>query len=139
MVTKKYEITIIDINLAHSFIKLTTRTRHANSVTTAMEKGDTRMQEIMRIGDTFVPADDDIKAIGHASTEITDVSKRYKTDMLAIISKGDTHSLVTQYHENDTQLGDDIIKAASLVNTMADTYNVEATEIADTIKAIVEQ
>lgn len=97
------------------------------------------MQEIMRIGNDFVPADNDIKDIVHASTEITDVAHKYKTDVLAVIGKGDEHHLVTQHHARDTMLQDDIIKAISLVETIAGTYNVNAADVADAIKLVVEE
>ena len=97
------------------------------------------MQEIMRIGDTFVAADDDIKDIGHASEEITDIAQKYKTDILAVIGKGDTHSLVTQYHERETELFKDIARLTELVNSVSDTYNVNANDVADMIKIVVEK
>lgn len=97
------------------------------------------MQEIMRIGDNFVPTDDDIKAIGHASTEITDVARKYKTDVLAVVGKGDGHHIVTQYHETNTMLETDIIKAISLVESIAETYNVDAKDIADAIKIVIDE
>ncbi len=98
------------------------------------------MREIMRIGDEFVVADNDIKDISKAGTEITDVAQRYKTDVLAVICKGDKHSLVTQYHEKDTaELSEDIVKAVSLVYTIADTYSVDAIDVAEMIKIIIEE
>lgn len=98
---------------------------------------DTNMQEIMRIGDEFVPADDDLKDIGHASTEITDVAQKYKADVLAIIGKGDKHHLVAQHYQNGGELEKDIIKAVSLVQTIAHTYEASAIDIAEIIKAVV--
>ena len=98
------------------------------------------MREIMRIGDEFVVADNDIKDISKAGTEITDIAQRYKTDVLAVICKGDKHSLVTQYHEKDTaELSEDIVKAVSLVYTIADTYSVNAIDVAEMIKIIIEE
>ena len=98
------------------------------------------MQQIMRIGDDLVPVDEDIKDISNAGTEIHDVAHRYKTDVLAVICKGDKHSLVTQYHEKDTaELSEDIVKAVSLVYTIADTYDVDAIDIAEMIKLIIEE
>lgn len=107
------------------------------TVTDVIEKGDMHMQEVMRIGNEFVPADKDIKDVANTGTEIADVAKKYKTDMLAVIGKGDKHTLVTQYHETDVKLEADIIKTASLVQTMANTYNVNAADITDAIKIIV--
>lgn len=97
------------------------------------------MQQIMRIGDEFVLADDNLKDIGQASTEITDVAHKYKTDVLAIISKGDDHNLVAQHHEHDTLLEQDVIKAIVLVDTIADTYKVDATQVAEAIKMVIEE
>ena len=102
-------------------------------------KGDTHMQQIMRIGNEFVPVDDDIKDIAHASTEITDVAHKYKADVLAIIGKGEDHHLVAQHHANGGMLQDDIIKAISLIETMANTYQVNAADIADAIKLVIEE
>ena len=97
------------------------------------------MQEIMRIGDQFVPADEDIKDIGHTGTEITDIAKKYKTDVLAVIGKGDKHNLVTQHHESDTELWQDLAKTIALIQSMAEAYDVEATDIVDAIKFIIEK
>lgn len=97
------------------------------------------MQDIMRIGDKFVPADEDIKDIGHTGTAITDAARKHKTDVLAIIGKGGTqHNLVTQYHEGETELWQDIAKAISLIQAMADTYEVNVMDITDVIKFIIE-
>ena len=97
------------------------------------------MQEIMRVGDKFVPADDDIKDISHTSTEIMDVARKYKADVLAIVGKGDKHTLVTQHHENETELWQDVIKLIALVQSMADTYDVDAVDIVEIIKFIIEK
>ena len=97
------------------------------------------MQQIMRIGNEFVPADDDLKDIGQASTEITDIARKYKTDVLAIIGKGDDHNLVAQHHMRDTLLEEDLIKVVALVETIADTYKVNATQVAEAIKYVVEK
>lgn len=97
------------------------------------------MQKIMRIGDEFVIADDDIKDIGHTGTEITDIARKYKTDVLAVIGKGDRHNLVTQHHENETELWQDLAKIIALIQSMAESYNVEATDIVDAIKFIIEK
>lgn len=97
------------------------------------------MQQVMRIGNDFVPADDNLKDIGRTGTEITDIARKYKTDVLAIIGKGDDHNLVTQYHEHDALLEQDLIKAITLVQAMADTYKAKATDIADAIKLVVEE
>ena len=93
----------------------------------------------MRIGDQFVPADEDIKDIGHTGTEITDIAKKYKTDVLAVIGKGDKHNLVTQHHESDTELWQDLAKTIALIQSMAEAYDVEATDIVDAIKFIIEK
>jgi len=95
------------------------------------------MQEIMRIGNDFVPADKDIKDIGNTSTEIVDVAHKYKTNVLAVISKGDKHNLVTQSNEDDTQLVEDVIKIISIIETIADKYNANANDIIDIIKLII--
>lgn len=97
------------------------------------------MQEIMRIGNELVPADKDIKDIMNASTEITDIAHKYKTDVLAVVGKGDKHNIVTQCRENDTTLADDVIRTTSLVQALADTYGENAEEIAATIKTIVDK
>ncbi len=97
------------------------------------------MHEIMRIGDTFVPADDDMKDISHTSTEIIDIARKYKTDVLAIIGKGDTHNLVTQHHEGYTELWQDLAKIVALIQSMAEAYSVEATDIVDAIKFIIDK
>lgn len=104
-----------------------------------IEKGDKYMQQIMRIGDEFVVADDDIKDVGHTSTDITNAAKKYKTDVLAIIAKGDKHSLVTQYHEHDTELEQDIVKVVMLVYTIADTYEVDVHKVAEAIQYIINE
>lgn len=95
------------------------------------------MQEVMRIGDEFVVADEDIKDVANASTEITDVAHKYKADVLAVIGKGDKHLLVAQNHEQETLLAEDLVKVVMLVHTMADTYDVDANDIADAIKYVV--
>ena len=97
------------------------------------------MQQIMRVGDQFVPADDDLNDIGHAGTAITDIARKYKTDVLAVIGKGDKHNLVTQHHENETELWQDLAKTIALIQSMADAYSVEVTDIVDAIKFIVEK
>lgn len=103
-----------------------------------IEKGDTYMQEVMRIGDKFVPADKYIKDISNASTEINEVAQKYKTDMLAVIGKGDKHQIVTQHHENMyTKLEEDLAKVISLVETVADSYNVDAIDVADAVKRVI--
>lgn len=97
------------------------------------------MQKVMRIGNEFVPADDDIQDVANAGTEITDIARKYKADMLAIIGKGDKHVLVAQNHEQDTMLMEDLVKIIMLIHTMADTYDVEVNDIADAIKYVVEK
>ena len=105
-----------------------------------IEKGHTYMQEVMRIGDDFVMADDDIKDIGHTSTEITDVAKKYGTDMLAVVGKGERHNLVTIYHESThTKLVEDLAKIITLVQTIAEAYEIEATQVADAIKILINE
>lgn len=104
-----------------------------------IEKGDKYMQQVMRIGDEFVVADDDMKDIGKMSTDITNTAKKYKTDVLAIIAKGDKHSLVTQYHEHDTELEQDIVRVVMLIYTIADTYEVDVHKVAEAIKYIIDE
>jgi hypothetical protein len=104
-----------------------------------IEKGDTYMQEVMRIGDEFVMADDDIKDVGHTSADITNAAKKYKTDVLAIIAKGDKHRLVTQHHEHDTELEEDIVKVVMLIYTIANTYEVDVRKVAEAIKYIIDE
>lgn len=103
------------------------------------EKGDKYMQQVMRIGDEFVMADEDIKDIGNTSTEINNTAKKYKTDVLAIIAKGDKHRLVTQHHEHDTELEQDIVKVVMLICTIADTYEVDVRKVAEAIKYIIDE
>lgn len=98
------------------------------------------MQEIMRIGDKFVLADKNIKDISNASKEITDIAQKYKTDMLAVIGKGDGHQIVTQHHENmNVKLEEDLAKTISLIEAMAEAYDVNAIDIADAIKIILNE
>ena len=98
------------------------------------------MQQVMRIGDTFVPADDDIKDIGQTATYIHDVAQKYKTDVLAVIGKGDKHTMVTQHHEQDTtELIQDVAKIVALIQTVADTYEMDATELADAVKLVTNE
>lgn len=97
------------------------------------------MQQVMRIGDTLVPADDDIKDVAQASTEIGDIAHKYRAEMLAVIGKGEKHLLVAQNHEQDTRLEEDLVKIILLVYTMADTYKVDANDIVDAIKYVVEK
>lgn len=92
------------------------------------------MQEVMRIGDQFVMADDDVKDISHTGTDITDAAQKYKTDVLAVISKGDKHQLVAQHHERDTLLYEDIGRIIALIHATADIYNMDAIELMDAIK-----
>lgn len=103
------------------------------------EKGHTYMQQVMRIGDEFVMADDDIKDVGHTSIEINNAAKKYKTDVLAIIAKGDKHRLVTQHHEHDTELEQDIVKVVMLLYTIANTYEVDVRKIAEAVKYIIDE
>ena len=103
------------------------------------EKGHTYMQQVMRIGDEFVMADDDIKDVGHTSIEINNAAKKYKTDVLAIIAKGDKHRLVTQHHEHDTELEQDIVKVVMLLYTIANTYEVDVRKIAEVVKYIIDE
>ena len=97
------------------------------------------MQEIMRIGDQLVPADDDIKDIGHTGAEITDIAHKHKTDVLAVIGKGDRHTLVTRHHENDTELWQDVSKIIALIETTAKAYDTPTTDIVEGIKIIMEK
>ena len=97
------------------------------------------MQQVMRIGDEFVMADDDIKDVGHTSMDITEAAKKYKTDVLAIIAKGDKHRLVTQHHEHDTELEQDIVKVVMLIYTIANTYEVDVSKVAEAIKYIIDK
>lgn len=100
---------------------------------------DKYMQQVMRIGDEFVMADDDIKDVGHTSIEINNAAKKYKTDVLAIIAKGDKHRLVTQHHEHDTELEQDIVKVVMLLYTIANTYEVDVRKIAEAVKYIIDE
>lgn len=109
------------------------------AVMDVIEKGDKYMQQVMRIGDEFVVADEDIKDIGDTSTKIVDVAKKYKTDVLAVIAKGDKHRLVTQHHEHDTELEQDIVKVVMLIYTIADTYEVDVHKVAEAIKYIIDE
>ena len=93
----------------------------------------------MRIGDQFVPADDDLNDIGHTGTAITDIARKYKTDVLAVIGKGDKHNLVTQHHEQDTELIQDVAKIVALIQTVADTYEMDATELADAVRLVTNE
>ena len=98
------------------------------------------MQKVMRIGNDFVPVeDDDIEDIGHTCTQINDAAQKYKTDVLAVISKGDTHNLVTQYRQHDTMLVDDLVKVVSLIQSIADTYKINARDIAEMIKVVIKE
>lgn len=97
------------------------------------------MQQVMRIGDEFVMADDDIKDVGHTSMEINKAAEKYKTDVLAIIAKGDKHRLVTQHHEHDTELEQDIVKVVMLLYTIANTYEVDVCKIAEAVKYIIDK
>ena len=96
------------------------------------------MQQVVRIGDNFVPADDDIKDISHTSTAITDVARKYKADVLAVIGKGENYHVVTQYHEGDTKIEEDIIKALSLIESIAEAYGTTAMDITQLILRIIE-
>lgn len=96
------------------------------------------MQEVMRIGDEFVVADDDIKDIGYASNDIADIARKYKTNILANISKGSKHNLVAKHYEDDTGLADDILKVIAIIDTLAKVYGVDAKEIASTIQKVIE-
>lgn len=104
-----------------------------------MEKGDMHMQEVMRIGDDFVLADKDIKDIGHAGTEITDIARKYKADVLAVIGKGDEHNLVAQHHAHDTELWQDIAKIVILIQAIADAYKVSVADVAEVTKFIIDK
>lgn len=95
--------------------------------------------DVMRIGDEFVMADDDIKDIGHTSEEINNTASKYKTDVLAIIAKGDKHRLVTQHREHETELEQDIIKVVMLIYTIANTYEVDVCKVAEAIKFIIDK
>lgn len=97
------------------------------------------MQEVMRIGNEFVIADDDIKDVSNTSTAITDAAHKFKTDVLAIIGKGDKHLLVTQSREQETLLADDIVKVILLIHTLADTYKVNARDIAEAINYVMKE
>lgn len=97
------------------------------------------MQQVLCIGDNLVPVDDDMKDIADTSKAITDAAEKYKADVLAIISKGDTHSLVTQYHVDTTQLVTDIIRVCTLINALADTYNASAQEIMEAVSYALEE
>lgn len=103
-----------------------------------IEKGHTHMQEIMRIGDEFVVADDDIKDIGHTSTEITDVAKKYNTDVLAVVSKGE-HNITTQCHNEDVKFEENMLRLVALILAFADTYKVDAVKVVELIKILVEE
>ena len=103
------------------------------------EKGDKYMQQVMRIGDEFVIADDDIKDVGRTSIDITNAAKKHKTDVLAIIAKGDKHRLVTQHHEHDTELEQDVVKVVMLIYTIANTYEVDVCKVAEAIKYIIDK
>lgn len=123
---------IIIINNAYTYT-------HKHDACDGSMRERTQMQQVMRIGNEFVPADDNLKDIGCTSTEITDVARKYKTDVLAIIGKGDDHNIVAQYHEQETLLEQDLIKAIALVETIADTYKVNATQVAKAITYVVEK
>lgn len=95
------------------------------------------MQQVMRIGDTFVQADDDIKDIVDASNEIYEIAKKYKTDMLTVIGKGDKHNLATQHHEGYTELWQDLAKSVALIKAIAKAYDVEEIDVAEAIKFLI--
>lgn len=96
------------------------------------------MKEVLRVGNEFVEANDDIKDIAHVSTAVADIAHKHKVDILAVISKG-LDSIVTQNHENDnTQLKEDLVRIISLIESLADTYNVPATNIAEVIKRVID-
>lgn len=98
------------------------------------------MQEIMRIGDKFVQPTEDIKDISKAGKEIVDAAHKYTADMLAVIGKGDEYNLVVQNHEQDeTMLEQDIVKAITLVETIAENYGVDAAQVAEVIKLAIEE
>lgn len=98
------------------------------------------MQEVLRIGDQFVPANDDVKDIGKASTEITDIVKKYNADLLAVVGKGEGHNLVTAYHDDTHEkLVKDVTMIIALIQTIAEAYNTDAIEMVDVIKIIMKE
>ena len=97
------------------------------------------MQEIMRIGDEFVLADEDIKDICSTSKEITNIAEKYKTDVLAVVGKGDEHHLTTIRHERQTKLEVDIARTISMIESIADSYDVNIKDVAEVIKLIIDK
>lgn len=96
------------------------------------------MQKVMRIGNEMMPADDDIEAVGHTSTEIVGVAKKYNTDVLAVVSKGE-HNITTQCHSEDTKFEENILRLVALILSLADTHKVDAVKVVELIKLLVEE
>lgn len=96
------------------------------------------MQRVLRIGNEMLPADDDIEAVGHTSTEITGIAKKYNTDVLAVVSKGE-HNITTQCHNEDVKFEENILRLVALILSLADTYNVDAVKVVELIKILVEE
>ena len=97
------------------------------------------MQEILRIGNDLVPANKEIKDIGNTSVEITKIAEKYKTDVLAIIGKGEEYNLVAQHHEEkEYKLEKDIAKIISAIESISDLYEVDSKIIANVIKEVID-
>lgn len=98
------------------------------------------MKEIMRIGDRLVPADQNLKDIGNASEEITNIAEKYKADVLAIIGKGDGRSIVAQHHEKNTKkLMEDIVKIITIIETIAEEYEVKTLDVIEAINFVIDK
>lgn len=95
------------------------------------------MQKIIKVGDDLVPADKNIEDISHAANEMQNVSQKYKTDMIAVIGKGENHHIVAQYHEQDAELAADIDKTISLIQSISNNYGVDVKDVVKVIMAVI--
>lgn len=98
------------------------------------------MQQIMQIGEKLVVADEDVKDLSEASKEITSVAEKYKTDVLAVISKTSGKQIVAQHREkNNTKFIEDLAKIIAVIEAISNDYDVDPIEIADIINTVLEK
>ena len=94
----------------------------------------------MQIGEKLVVADEDVKDLSEASKEITSVAEKYKTDVLAVISKSSGKQIVAQHREKNTaKFVEDLAKLIAAIEAISKDYDVDPIEIADIINTVLEK
>lgn len=97
------------------------------------------MEKILQIGDKLVIMDENMDSIHSAANDIRNVAKENDVDLLAVIEKGEDHRLTMKWSPNGTTYIEDLSKILTLIHGMAETWEIDAEEIAEQIYQVIKE